>query len=304
MHQKHPWILSLFMAAWCALSFGGTQALAREASVVTAGPAIWTVQGEKGTVDILGSVHLLKPGTRWFDGPVKRALDRADSLTLETVLDADGHKAIQEITVKEGLYPAGQSLQTNVSPEIYAHAVSEARKLGIQEQQIQHFRPWYLSIVLATNIVQGMGFDAKAGVEQTLTEEARLRGLKVQGLETPSEQILLLARTSPKVQVAMLEDTMRQTDEVKDTLDQMTAAWTRGDLAVLEKLLVDKVKENPDLYEIVIVKRNKAWVPKIKEMLETPGRHLVVVGAAHLIGDDSVIKNLEAEGLRVRRQGM
>lgn len=296
MSRAVHWVLCFFLIVTAPFVAEARQALDTKA------PAMWVVEGGQGTVEILGSVHLLKPGTRWFDGAVKNALERADDLTLETVLDQAAHKTIQDITVREGLYPAGQSLQAHVPPAVYQHTVVTARKMGIQEPVIQRFRPWYASIVLASGMVQGMGFDSNAGVERTLSEEARLRGLPIRGLETPEQQIMLLARTEPRVQVAMLEDTMRQVDEVQVMLDKLTLAWTEGDLKTLERLLVDEVKTSKALYDLVIVKRNEEWVPKIQALMATPGHHLLVVGAAHLVGPDSVITKLEKAGVKVRRQ--
>ncbi|MDA5192974.1 TraB/GumN family protein [Govanella unica] len=287
-----------FFCAFVVLA-GIAPAAARQSSPT---PAMWVIEGGPGTVEILGSVHLLKPGTKWYDGAVKSALERSDDLVLETVLDAAAYKKIQEITVARGLYPEGQSLKANVPPAVYQHTVEAAQKMGIQEPVIQRFRPWYASVVLASGAVQSMGFDSKSGVEQTLTEEAKLRGLKVSGLETAEEQIMVLAGTDPSVQLSMLEDTMRQNDDVKQTLDKLTGAWTHGDLKTLERLLVDEVKTNQALYDLVIVKRNDNWVPKIRALMAKPGHHLLVVGAAHLVGPDSVILKLEKAGVKVRRQ--
>lgn len=294
MSRLVHWFFCLFLIV------GGS--VAAEARSQQAAPALWVIEGGKGTVEILGSVHLLKPGTKWYDGAVRAAFERADHLVLETVLDPAGLKKIQELTIANGLYPQGQSLKAAVSPDLYQHTVTTAQKFGIQEPVIQRFRPWYASVVLASGLVQSMGFDPKSGVEQTLTEEAKLRGVKITGLETPDDQIMVLAKTAPDVQVAMLADTMKQFDEVKGMLDKLTLAWTTGDLKALETLLVDEVKANKDLYNLVLVQRNEDWVPKIRALMAQPGHHLLVVGTAHLIGPDSVIAKLEKAGVKVRRQ--
>jgi len=65
--------------------------------------------------------------------------------------------------------------------------------------------------------------------------------------------------------------------------------------------LLDDFDEFPGLYESLVTKRNQSWVPALERMLADGRRHLVVVGALHLVGDDSVIELLEARGHDVER---
>jgi uncharacterized protein YbaP (TraB family) len=61
------------------------------------------------------------------------------------------------------------------------------------------------------------------------------------------------------------------------------------------------MRAQEDLYQSLLIDRNANWTPKIEILLETPGTHLVAVGAAHLIGDGSVIDLLKQKGYDVQR---
>ena len=71
------------------------------------------------------------------------------------------------------------------------------------------------------------------------------------------------------------------------------AAATRKAMA---KLLQEGFDEYPDLYRPLTVERNRKWVPQIEQLLDDRDDYLVVVGALHLVGKDSVIDLLERKG--------
>jgi uncharacterized protein len=60
-------------------------------------------------------------------------------------------------------------------------------------------------------------------------------------------------------------------------------------------------RDHPRLHERMIVERNRAWVPRIAGMLREPGSVFVLVGGAHLAGDDSIVRLLADEGMEARR---
>ena len=51
---------------------------------------------------------------------------------------------------------------------------------------------------------------------------------------------------------------------------------------------------SPDLYNDLLPRRNANWVVQIEEMLKGKGTIFIAVGAAHLIGEDSVLAMLKA----------
>jgi hypothetical protein len=58
----------------------------------------------------------------------------------------------------------------------------------------------------------------------------------------------------------------------------------------------------PDLYELLIVKRNKNFASQIDGLLKGDGTALVAVGAGHLVGKDGVPTLLKSMGYTVERQ--
>ena len=90
--------------------------------------------------------------------------------------------------------------------------------------------------------------------------------------------------------------------EIETAMEQMIAAWRSGDNATLEALFVADMKEEyPTLYEALLVRRNSAWIAIIETLFENQGNEFVLVGAAHLVGEDGLLSLLEKKGFEIAR---
>jgi uncharacterized protein YbaP (TraB family) len=87
-----------------------------------------------------------------------------------------------------------------------------------------------------------------------------------------------------------------------DLLDKLAKAWLDGDTDTIARLSVDDMKkEAPGVYQRLIVQRNIAWSEKIAGMLKGSGVQQIAVGAAHLVGPDSVQAQLAKRGIKAER---
>lgn len=272
-------------------------AVARDA----AGPALWKIEGPEGTVYLFGSFHLLKGGEPWYGGQVQAAFEDATSLTLELGPDQQAPAVIGPLVHRYGLYGPTDALKNHISEASYRELIAVAADSGVPEQVIANMRPWLATLTVSLQFALAQGFDPEQGVEATLLRHAGLRELPVSGLETAEEQIRFLAENPPETEQAFVDDTLRQLDELPRLFDELSAAWLGGDEAALNRLMVASMAGVPEVYETLLVERNRRWVPRIEALLSKPGVHFVAVGAGHLVGPDSVIKMLAARGIAAER---
>jgi uncharacterized protein YbaP (TraB family) len=52
---------------------------------------------------------------------------------------------------------------------------------------------------------------------------------------------------------------------------------------------------------LILINRNKKWVGPIMALLNQDDDYLIVVGAAHLVGEESVPDLLSKQGVRIRQ---
>jgi len=146
-----------------------------------------------------------------------------------------------------------------------------------------------------------MGFDPESGVERRLTRRASADKKPIEGLETVREQLEIMARLPEKQQREFLLYSVEDAERMATEVDELLAAWRTGDAAAMAKLLQEGFDEYPDLYRPLTVERNRKWIPQIEALLNARDDYLVVVGALHLVGTDSVIDLLERKGHKVKQ---
>jgi uncharacterized protein YbaP (TraB family) len=111
-----------------------------------------------------------------------------------------------------------------------------------------------------------------------------------------------MAGLSEAEQIAFLTSVFDDLENGIDLVDKLAKAWIDGDIDTIKRLSVDDIKkEAPAVYEKFIVRRNIAWSEKIAGMLKGSGVQLIAVGAAHLVGPDSVQAQLAKRGIKAER---
>ena len=261
---------------------------------------LWSLQGKTNTVYLLGSIHMLQPSEK-LPAAIDAAYADAESLLMEIDMDDLDPAQMQQDVSELAMQPANQSLRQQLGPETYQKLVSKVQPLGVDPAALDPFKPWFAAITLVQVQMMKVGFDAESGVERRLTRRAVEDRKPIRGLETAREQLEIMARLPDKQQREFLLYSVEDVERMMSELDQLLSAWRRGDAKGMAKLLQEGFDEYPDLYRPLTVERNRHWVPQIEELLDDKDDYLVVVGALHLVGTDSVIDLLERKGYRVKQ---
>ena len=262
---------------------------------------LWELSGTPNHVMVLGSIHFLRPADYPLAAPITAALESADVVLMEIDMDDLDPAASAGAVAALARDPRGRTLAELLGPEAWASASAEARKLGLDLQPLMPFEPWYAAVAVTQVRLGQLGFDPALGVEAKLTAEARRLRKEIRGLETLEGQLGTLDKLSPDAQRAFLRSTIEDAAEVGDMAGDMIAAWKTGDAGALEGDLLDSVKDQPEVYRALIVRRNEHFAESIRGLEGSGRNYLVVVGALHLVGPDSVFRMLEKAGIRARQ---
>ena len=263
-------------------------------------PALWKIASQKGSVYLFGSVHLLPAEVKWRSPQVERAL--AESKTLVFEIDpavAQDQQVMLQLVLKYGVLPQGQTLSAVLPPKLNAEFERTATAFGLPPANMAPMRPWLAALTISVQFIVSQGYDPNSGVDHLLAAWARQNGRAVGSLETADAQLSIFAGLTREEELKFLEASLRQIRETPQMLNEMLAAYRRGDLAGMEKTLNAAMDEVPSVRKRLMRDRHERWLPQIEKMVADGGGHFVVVGAAHLVGPDSVIGMLRARGVKV-----
>lgn len=286
---------------------------------------LWKVEGDDNTVYLLGSVHMLPESAHPFPAAFDNAYDDAEELVFEISLDEEAIMGSMMGMMFKAMMTDGKTVEDIVSPETWAllepridelaegfGELSEQGGMGMAagmdlnpemiKSVLVRMKPWFLGMMLQLGDAQvDGGYRADLGVDMFYTNKAREDGKNISGLETIEDQIGFLESLSGDAGEEFLLSSLRATDQGMGELDKIVDAWKRGDMAELDVLVNGTMKEAPETYDRLIVRRNRNWIPQIEKFLKKDRNYLVVVGAGHLVGEESVVQLLRKQGYKVQR---
>ena len=279
-----------------------TLLLALAAGPLAAVPA-WqvTADGAPGTVVLLGSVHMLKPGQLPLPEAIETAYAAADRLVMELGPDELDPAAAAAALRRIGIDTPERSARELLDAPAWARAKALARAARIDPAALARLEPWFAAISLYTGALAAAGYDPALGVDQQLGERALRDGRPVAALETLDEQLGLFKTLDATTQAELLIKTLEEIGTAAADTGQLVAEWRAGDAAALALRLEEDFAGHPELRERIVEARNRRWSPRVAALLEQDGTSLVVVGALHLVGPEGLPALLEARGLRVER---
>ncbi len=257
---------------------------------------LWKISNDKNSVFLLGSIHYLRKENYPLNKAILEAFDGSKVLVLEIDLNSTAAEAAQRLTLEKAVYRDGTSLAQNVAPETYQLAAQRAKELGVDMRIMNPMKPWFVALTLVAIKLQSLGLD-------------------------PTRESIAISRNAQKTTAKRPVDWKRSNSKLgywincrKPTKNRCCAKpcvnWTcwirtstrscgpgrKGDVDLLAKLLLAGMKEYPEVYQKIIVERNRRWLPEIEKLIHNGSGAMLVVGAAHLVGQDGVIEMLKAKG--------
>jgi uncharacterized protein YbaP (TraB family) len=163
-------------------------------------------------------------------------------------------------------------------------------------------KPWLVAITLTAPVLQAAGFKPELGVDRHFYDRAVASGMKRQALETLQYQLDRFDQMPMAMQEEFLKSTIEDLDKEVSSIKEMAAAWGFGDVAAVEKFTLEGLKEAPELYQRLLVERNRNWMPQVETCITQNAGCFIVVGAAHLVGPDGLPALLAKKGYKVSQQ--
>ena len=261
---------------------------------------VWKATGPRGgTVFLAGSIHLLTSEYYPLAPAFDEAFAQSNLLVEEVDLAEMAAPDAQLLMLTRGMMPAGQTLETVLTPQTMAAVRAKVSELGLPMAPLQLFRPWALAITLQGMEWQKAGFDPDLGLDKHFYDRALDAQMVVQGLETLAFQIAQFDGLSNPLQDRMLLDTLKEMATTADAVNEMARAWKAGDVSAIERIALADLKAEPQMYQRLLVDRNRTWLPKLEALFSRPKAAFVIVGAAHLVGSDGLLAMLRAQGYTV-----
>jgi uncharacterized protein YbaP (TraB family) len=257
------------------------------------------VRGEKGTLYLQGSVHFLKPDIYPLHPRIEQAFELSDVVVFEIDMGPEQKLAAASLAMRKGLLTDGRTLKDVLTAETYKLAADTALEVGMPMSVVGSMEPWLFGMTLSVMRLQQLGYDPEKGLDTYFYDRAVNAGKKTMALETVEAQLGFLDELTD--QDALLRQMLQDFAVADEQMDEIMVAWKTGDAEALNEVLVKSMREFPTVYDRLLVKRNQAWLPELEKLLASEHTTMVLVGAAHLVGPDGLLRALARKGYAIEQ---
>jgi uncharacterized protein YbaP (TraB family) len=261
---------------------------------------LWEAQRGQTSVYLAGSIHALREDAYPLPAAFDAAFEEADVVMFEINLD-DMMKAAVQMMVS-GSLEEGRTLEQMVGPEMWFEFKVHCDLLNLDPSFFNRMKPWMAALTLTSMELANNGYLATAGLDSHFSQRADEAGKDRLALETAEFQVSLFADLGPEQSLAFLEYTLADLEVMIPEMEKMYMDWRSGNMTGMEQWLLEGFEEFPDVFQKMVIDRNRAWLPRIVELLEGDRDAMVVVGSMHLVGDEGLVALLKREGSSVTQQ--
>lgn len=257
---------------------------------------LWEIQGTENRIRVLGSVHFLRPQDYPLPKAITDAYHDADVVVMELDLSDLDPVESMEIMQRLSIDSDGRNLEALMGGRAYKQAHAIATKIGIDLGIFMAYEPWFAALQITQMRLMQLGFDGGNGVDAYFTRQAVQDRKMIRGLETLEFQLDSMDSLPPQAQREFLLQTLEDAANIEETMDGIVKAWKAGDTDTLQSELMAGLDAQPELYERILVQRNKNWASSILALTDDSQDYLIVVGTLHLVGKDSLLRLIEDAG--------
>jgi uncharacterized protein YbaP (TraB family) len=223
-------------------------------------------------------------------------IEEVEVVAVELLPDAVTMLAVGAAT----LLPQDQSLRGLIGSQQFGALTDAAAALGLDSEVLNRLKPWAAAAVMGMPAAETGRF-----LDMEIYLAALERQRRVVGLESAAEQLAVFEGMPTGLQLTLLDEMIRNAEQLPGLLEELTSAYLLGDLTVLDEVArAQYAQMSPAVIrwfdEALIDERNARMVARISELLQA-NAVLIAVGAMHLGGESGLVAGLRGRGFRVER---
>jgi uncharacterized protein len=255
---------------------------------------LWRITNARAPFYLLGSVHSLQRTDYERVPLIEETIKHSQQIVFE--VDPKEDQTFAKKLAEAARLPRGQQILGKISPKTYNYL----RKITINGlAEWQHLYPWAIAMLLDYPTLRGVS--SIYGVDYHVAEVARRYSKITAGLETVDEHIRVFSDMHMVEGEVVLLQALVHAGEASQRYQEEVAAWKRGDTERLYAMYAGKMKEAPTVWWRLVDRRNARWVPRIETAIKSGRPTLVVAGALHFAGPNSVIALLQRRGYKIEQ---
>lgn len=261
-------------------------------------PITYEVCDNNSCIYLLGSIHVGNSKVTKFNDEIIDLYNKSEYLAVE--LD------INKVNIDYTKFIANpnETLNDLLTEELQKDLKEILNEKSILSyEQLNFFKIGYVANYLSLLPVMELNL-SNSGVDEYFLSKAHKENKKIIELETYEEQLSLLLDFSKEFYINQIKTIVLNYDDTKTSMENLYEAYIKADKTKLEELLNEEetinTEEEREYQNRIIYDRNKNMSNKVEEFLNEDKEVLMIVGLAHVIGNDGIIDILEEKNYKIK----
>jgi uncharacterized protein len=263
---------------------------------------MWKVSSPTHSAYVLGSVHLGEPSLYPLPAVIEDAFKSSNVLLVEVDIRKVDPLEMQKL-MAAAAYPAGDDLFHHISPATRAKLTAYLGAYHLPPELFSHLRPWMLGVTIETLAMMKGGLRPNDGIDMHFLNEAGNK--RVEQLESADWQMKLLEDMPESLSDDWLSSAIAQAESSQDRWAKLATYWSQGAADKMDALVSsDSMNGSAEekAYERRLREdRNPHMADRLEQCLHSTDSCFMVVGTAHVVGKEGIVKLMQARGYRVEQ---
>ena len=262
---------------------------------------LWKISGNELTTPsyLFGTIHIIPSDEFFLPNGTLEALGAAKKVVFEIDMADMNDMGKQMGLLSKAFMNDDLTLKDLYTEKEYTIVKNHFEKMGIPLFFMERMKPMLLTVFASGDIDPSDLQNGKAkSYEMEFFEMAKDSKKETGGLETIEYQMSIFDSIPYDEQADMLLETIEMGDEASDSMDEMIKIYKDQDIEGMQAMFKEEGNEIEGHEDVLLVNRNKNWIPIMSEMMNT-GTHFFAVGAGHLGGPFGVIHLLKEAGYSI-----
>ena len=224
----------------------------------------------------------------------------SDVLVFEADIKKLESPEVSQQIITKAMYSDERTLQNVLSEDVYKELEKISLSLNIPLTNMSKFKPSMVVLTLTILKMQKMGM-AVEGIDQHFYSKAIEDDKSLLFLETVEEQVDLIITMGEGNEDEFVLHSIEDFESMEKEMEELILTWRDGSARSMKKQLSTMKKKYPELYQSMLVQRNKNWMPLIESYFQNAPIELIIVGALHLHGSDGIIDMCKKKGYTIEQ---
>ncbi|MDA3812989.1 MAG: TraB/GumN family protein [Candidatus Cloacimonetes bacterium] len=271
---------------------------------------MWEIQGGKNTAYLLGSIHTMPKDVYPLDEQIETAFQESDVLVVDVDATTLDQNEVSSFIGLNAVYQDSINLQSVIDEELFNNISLKMQELGLTEEQLKAFKPWFVSLNLGLGALQKIDITTGLGIDLHFLNKAHESEMPIKELETAISQLEALSSMDDQTQIDYLQYSIDDYEQSTTIFMDMLEAWKTGDTKKMKTVtkvkmleLEEKLPGIIDFYHKMFTERDEKILVKIEKLLNNKEEkvYFIIIGAVHLVGEDGLIKLLNNNGYKTKQ---